>query len=172
MSSHPIRILQEVHAILPREEKEEERERDYSLQNTFIFQVLNSPRHLGFRKVKCDTSLKKKKKQEKSYAFQKAHHLQKENLVALTEGLFLACAVFLGLLGQKKERIRGVHGWRKRRAHVGRAEHAAVQRNGGGDWRHVNPQTRAQRLQAGEDAFFTFLECRVHLSPRDCFHRL
>ena len=42
---------------------------------------------------------------------------------------------------------------------MGRAEHAAVQRKGGGDWRRVNPQTRAQRLQAWEDAFFTILEC-------------
>lgn len=31
VTSHPIRILQEVHAILAREKKEEERERDYSL---------------------------------------------------------------------------------------------------------------------------------------------
>lgn len=31
VSSHPIRILQEVHAILTRVKKEEERERDYSL---------------------------------------------------------------------------------------------------------------------------------------------
>ena len=54
---------------------------------------------------------------------------------------------------------------------MGRAERAAIQRKGGGDRHRMNSQTRVQRLQAGEDAFFTFLECRVHLSPRECFHR-
>ncbi|MXQ86644.1 hypothetical protein E5288_WYG012991 [Bos mutus] len=31
-----------------------------------------------------------------------SHHLQKENLIALTEGLFLACTVFLGVVGAEE----------------------------------------------------------------------